>query len=219
METERTPENINQKKESFILYLEQLKILDELTDEEAGILFKAIKSFVYTGTIPVLEKLLKIAFIPIYNQLKMDLKKWRDTKEKRSIAGLQGGRPSKAKKANGFLEKQTKAKKAVNVNENVNVNVNEYVNDNVFLKTINDFKNHRVRLKKPMTDRAIELLLIKLKSLANTEEEQIEILNQSIENGWVGIFELKKENKKNEPFDLFKNYKDKEMIIDVEASN
>jgi hypothetical protein len=42
-----------------------------------------------------------------------------------------------------------------------------------------------------MTDYAKKLLLSKLKKLGRTEEEQIAILNQSIENGWQGIFALK----------------------------
>ena len=52
------------------------------------------------------------------------------------------------------------------------------------------FAEHRKKLKKPMTDYAKELLLKKLKKLAKTEKEQIAILNQSIENGWQGVFPL-----------------------------
>ena len=52
------------------------------------------------------------------------------------------------------------------------------------------FAEHRKKLKKPMTDYAKKLILNKLKKLAKTEQEQIAILNQSIENGWQGIFPL-----------------------------
>ena len=41
-----------------------------------------------------------------------------------------------------------------------------------------------------MTDYAKKLLLGKLSKLAKTEQEQIAILNQSIENGWQGVFPL-----------------------------
>jgi hypothetical protein len=61
-------------------------------------------------------------------------------------------------------------------------------------KALNAFAEHRKKLKKPMTDYAKKLLLGKLKKLGHTEEEQIAILNQSIENGWQGIFELKADN-------------------------
>ena len=58
-------------------------------------------------------------------------------------------------------------------------------------EALNAFAEHRKKLKKPMTDYAKKLLLSKLKKLGRTEEEQIAILNQSIENGWQGIFALK----------------------------
>lgn len=52
------------------------------------------------------------------------------------------------------------------------------------------FAEHRKKLKKPMTDRAKELMLSKLSKMARTEQEQIAILNQSIMNGWQGVFPL-----------------------------
>lgn len=58
------------------------------------------------------------------------------------------------------------------------------------------FAEHRKKLKKPMTDYAKKLLLNKLEKLANTEQEQIAILNQSIENGWQGVFALGGDRKK-----------------------
>ena len=55
---------------------------------------------------------------------------------------------------------------------------------------INAFAEHRKKLKKPMTDRAKELMLSKLSKMARTEQEQIAILDQSIVNGWQGVFPL-----------------------------
>ena len=57
-------------------------------------------------------------------------------------------------------------------------------------EALNAFAEHRKKLKKPMTDYAKKLLLKKLQKLAKTEQEQIAILNQSIENGWQGVFPL-----------------------------
>lgn len=53
------------------------------------------------------------------------------------------------------------------------------------------FAEHRKKLKKPMTDYAKKLTINKLKKYADSESEQIAILNQSIERGWVGVFPLK----------------------------
>ena len=58
------------------------------------------------------------------------------------------------------------------------------------------FAEHRKKLKKPMTDYAKKLLVNKLQKLAKTEQEQIAILNQSIENGWQGVFALGGDRKK-----------------------
>lgn len=59
-------------------------------------------------------------------------------------------------------------------------------------QTILDFKAMRKQLKKPMTDKAVELMLKKLDGLSKGDEyTKIAILNQSIMNSWQGIFELK----------------------------
>ena len=56
------------------------------------------------------------------------------------------------------------------------------------------FIDYRKGIKKPMSDRAITLLLGKLNKMSNSVQEQIEILNQSILNGWQGIFPLKSDS-------------------------
>ena len=61
-------------------------------------------------------------------------------------------------------------------------------------ETIIAFIDYRKGIKKPMSDRAITLLLGKLNKMSNSVQEQIEILNQSILNGWQGIFPLKNDS-------------------------
>lgn len=56
---------------------------------------------------------------------------------------------------------------------------------------IQEFIVFRKKIKKPMTDHAVKLMISKLNKLASSTAEQIEILNQSILNGWQGIFPLK----------------------------
>lgn len=58
-------------------------------------------------------------------------------------------------------------------------------------RAIDDFKEFRKKIKKPMTDRAVELILKKLDTLASDDDTKVKILHQSIENGWQGIFEFK----------------------------
>ena len=53
------------------------------------------------------------------------------------------------------------------------------------------FMEFRKSIKKPMTDHAVDLLISKLNGMTSYIPEQIEIINQSIVNGWQGVFPLK----------------------------
>lgn len=115
------------EKKTIVVYSDWASIFEQLEDDEAGKLIKHFFKYINDEDPQLEDRLLKMAFEPIKMQLKRDLTKWEQTKQRRAEAGKKGGRPTneeKAKKANGFQEKQTKAKKAVNVNENVNDNVN-----------------------------------------------------------------------------------------------
>lgn len=59
---------------------------------------------------------------------------------------------------------------------------------------IEDFKEFRKKIKKPMTDKAVQLLHIELNKFAEDDETKIAILNQSIVNGWQGVFPLKEKD-------------------------
>ncbi len=65
--------------------------------------------------------------------------------------------------------------------------------------TIRDFIDMRKTIKKPMTSKALELLLRNLEKLTNLEEEKIAILNQSIEHGWQTVYPLKNNNIQKNP--------------------
>lgn len=54
-----------------------------------------------------------------------------------------------------------------------------------------EFVKFRKLIKKPMTNKALELIISKLNKIATTDRERVEILNQSIERGWAGVFALK----------------------------
>lgn len=62
-------------------------------------------------------------------------------------------------------------------------------------KTVYDFVSMRNMIKKPMTNRALELMLKKLNDMSEDESVKKRILEQSIMNNWQGIFPLKEEQK------------------------
>ena len=54
-----------------------------------------------------------------------------------------------------------------------------------------EFVKFRKLIKKPMTNKALELIISKLNKIATTDRERVEVINQSIERGWAGVFALK----------------------------
>lgn len=84
-------------KKSFILHIDSLSILDDLTDEQAGMLFKAIKAYQKNEDIE-LDQLIKIAFSPFKNQFARDEQSYESVVERNRINGLKGGRPKNQEK-------------------------------------------------------------------------------------------------------------------------
>ncbi len=74
--------------------------------------------------------------------------------------------------------------------------IDSYTSNEELRKALRDFLKMRKAIKKPMTDRAMTLILNKLDKLGNSDNEKIEVLNQSIVNSWQGIFELKHKSSK-----------------------
>lgn len=72
--------------------------------------------------------------------------------------------------------------------------VKEYTTNEELKAAIFDFIQFRKAIKAPLTDRALTLCLNKLDKLANNDLAKIAVLNQSIERGWRGLFELKDNN-------------------------
>ena len=78
--------------------------------------------------------------------------------------------------------------------ENNNILIDSYTQNNDLKTTINDFISMRNKIKKPVTQRALKGILNKLDSFTNNDFEKILILENSIENCWLSVYELK--NKK-----------------------
>ena len=83
-------------------------------------------------------------------------------------------------------EKKEKKKKEIKV----------FSDDSELNQAILAFMEFRKSIKKPMTDHAVELLINKLNGMTTYIPEQVEIINQSIMNGWQGVFPLKNDQAK-----------------------
>ena len=88
-----------------------------------------------------------------------------------------------------FNDRSTDAEQ-IKVNE---IKVNEINISSPFQTALKDFEQMRRKIKKPMTERARELLLLELDKIAATDIEKIAILNRSVMNCWQGVFALPNE--------------------------
>ena len=79
-----------------------------------------------------------------------------------------------------------------------------YDPDEKLNQAILDFIDFRKKIRATMTDRAITLMLSKLNKMTNNNDEKIEILEQSIMNGWKSVYPLKNDKKQGkQSFDDF----------------
>ena len=114
-------------KKSFVLYTDLIEITEELTDKEAGLLFKTILRYVNDRN-PEIPKEIKLAFIPIKQDLKRDLKKYEAQVERINRINEERKRKKEEQEHNDIVTTSSKVE-GVNVNDNVNVNVNDNVLD------------------------------------------------------------------------------------------
>ena len=70
------------------------------------------------------------------------------------------------------------------------------VSDPELKEALNDFIKMRKEIKKPLTERALKIVLNKLDGLAADPHTQSLILLQSVEHCWQTVYALKKEEQK-----------------------
>ena len=110
------------------MYTSYKEQVDLLNMEQRGVLLTAIMCYAADEPLPEMDGMCQMCFSFIKGNLDRDFEKYQKTCEARREAGKKGGRPKangsgeKAKKANGFFEIQSKAKKPDNDNDNDNDN-------------------------------------------------------------------------------------------------
>jgi len=112
-----------ENKKSVIIYCDWGAVFDGLEDDEAGKLIKHFFNYVRDLNPVAPDKLTSIAFEPIKQQLKRDLVKWDNIRDKRSLAGLASANKRKHVSTSVESVEQTSTNPTVNVNDTVNVNV------------------------------------------------------------------------------------------------
>lgn len=94
--------------------------------------------------------------------------------------------------------------------KNVKKEKNKYIyaREEPLDSAIKDFVEHRKKMRKPMTDRAIELFIKRLNDLSDTVDGKILLINTAIERGWQTVYPAKEEEKRNDDTAGFANIYD-----------
>ena len=95
-------------------------------------------------------------------------------------------------------ETMTKTKTKRNTKEkDLAVILDSYTQNAELIEALEGFVEMRKRIKAPLTEHALSLLLKKLDGLGRSDAEKVEIVNQSVMNNWKGFFALKQEVKQH----------------------
>ena len=113
-------------KKVVLIYTDWICVFNELNDAEAGKLIKHLFEYVNDQNPEPPDRLTKLLFEPIKQQLKRDLRKWETTRVQRietgRLGGIKSGEARKAKalqdeanEANASIAKETEANEPVTV--------------------------------------------------------------------------------------------------------
>lgn len=98
---------------------------------------------------------------------------------------------------NGRKIRNKESKKDKNNNIDFSQMIDEFTQNDELKKVIDEFIQHRENIKKALTELALKKILNQLRKWNYTDQQCIECLNNSIMNGWQGVFELKKNAQQN----------------------
>ena len=127
-------------KNSFILYHDQKEVIDELDDEQAGKLIKAIYEYNVNKKL-TLTGALKLVFIPFKNSFDRNDDKWDDIVKKRSEAGKKG--MEKRWKNEQNITNDNKCYQTItNITDSVSVSVSDSVSESVSVINIDCPRTH-----------------------------------------------------------------------------
>lgn len=118
------------EKKGFLMFHSHEKHFDMLTDEQAGILIKALFRYSVAGENPEIpDKTVQMAFSFLADEIDRDTDRYEAICKRNAENGKKGGRPRK--NASGKTEKSRKAKEKENENEKEKENEKVKVYENV----------------------------------------------------------------------------------------
>ncbi len=185
-------------KAGFLLYTDYWnKYFSKMTGEQVKEAFNII--FHFNTTFEVLKTndlAVEMVIATIIDNIKRDASK----RAKQSIAsaenGKLGGRPKKKKKPNPIPENPKETQLVFSKPTIKEIDIPIFINKDLF----NAFVEMRIKIKKPLTEVATDLLI---KKLTKFESKQVGLANQALENSiessYQGVFEPKINNFTQKP--------------------
>ena len=181
-----------ENKKSFILYADLIHTLRKMPSEKRGDLFMHILEYVNDENPVTDDLIIEIAFEPIKQQLKRDLKRYEVKQTQRIEAGRRSAEQRKANEEQRNSTTVDDRSVSCTVNGNVNVNDNGNVNDNVILNQ----------------DIGDEIIIPK-----KTWKNDFEIYKENVRNGYREIMEDEAWFKKQREF-----YPNVDILKSIEKS-
>lgn len=181
----------------FIFYYSFFEALSDLPAENKLELYEAIAQYSFNGKEP--QNLTWIS-VPMWKLIRPQL----EANNKRYLDWCKGGRPKKETSGfeneitSGFENEKPKEKEKVKEKDKEKIKEKEKDNNHPsdeFDEALNEFIKMRKQIKKPITDKWVELVKDKLnKMYPDKKDLQIKCLYKSIENSWQWVFALSEED-------------------------
>jgi hypothetical protein len=161
-----------QSRPSIIIHLDSLDVLDKLTPEQSGELFKAIRDY-NIGVVPEMSMVVDLVFTQFKNQFDRDIEKYHNVCKRNKENGKKGGRPitQKTQVVNSITQNNPNNLKNKNKSNNKsksnnkNINIDTFVPNDASIDAVNsvypncninslidDFKDQARNRAKPFKD-------------------------------------------------------------------
>ena len=179
-------------KKSVLLYCDLIHTIEKMDNETAGQFFKHYLRYINDLNPETDNLIVDLTFESVKQNLKRDLKKWENRAEKSRENGKKGGRPLKeetqeTQQVNLKPKKPVKDTVNVTVTDTVNVNVNDILLEKETKELFNLWLDYRKEIKKPIkSEKTLKSLAEKIQSEGYQKSKLI--INNSIQNGWQGLF-------------------------------
>ena len=174
------------KRKLFKFYYSYYEVAKELSDKDRLEFLWAIMQRQFEGIEPNLKGIAKIAYVGQKHSIDAQIKGWED-KMGEELNPMQPPSAPPMQGASVPPTLQEEEKEEVKVKEKEEEQVELSARDMIFKKWV----DYRKQIKKPLKDVSIESL--KSTWSSKSDEDLKLIIEQSISNGWQGLFELKQQ--------------------------